>query len=271
MAYKSKEKFLERDGKTMSYCHVDPKAGKPCSVHIHPADLEINKLDAKRLRELGEELIAIADTAEQSNFVTPEEMIKRLGLGKAKPKSPAEANAWVEANSTPASILPQQDGEGNWLEANPSFGPPKCAHCGKFLEQRYLNTGQKIWHHTGHAELDSYYDVVKQPYNREGLVSNQFDELDENDIDIIAANLSIGNDYLDYNEYSYGPITAGREWGTPYSETAHGTYPAQCCRQCGSQDLKPYQEASGFLGRKKSDTIYVECNYCGNTKDVKQR
>lgn len=33
MAYKSSEKFLEKNGKTWSYCHVDPKLGKPCIAH----------------------------------------------------------------------------------------------------------------------------------------------------------------------------------------------------------------------------------------------
>lgn len=274
MAYKSKQKFLERDGKTMSYCHVDPKLGKPCQAHIHIADLDIAKVDAKLLRQLGEELIAIADTAEnQTSFVTPEQMIKKLGLGKAKPKTPAEANAWLEANSTPASIIPNKDSKGRWLEPNPSFGPPKCSGCGKFLEQRYLNTGQKIWHHTGHTELDSYYNIVTQPYNHQALVSNHFDELEQDDIDIITANVNIGNDYLDYNEYSYAPITAGREWGTPEAETAHGTYPAQCCSKCGSQDLGPYKPTIGehILGYKKTDLIYIKCNYCGNKSDLKNR
>lgn len=263
MAYKSKEKFLERDGKTMSYCHVDPKLGKKCQAHIHPADLEISRLDAKRLRQLGEELISIAETAETSSFVTPEEMLKKLGLNKAKAKTPAEANAWLEQNSIPTEIIPLKTKEGKWLQPNPELGPPKCEECGKPLEQRILNTGQKVWHHTGHAELDNYYDINESPYAKNALVPNQFDELTQNDIDLITANVNIGNTYLDYNEDYYGPITVGRQWGTPQSETSHATYPAQACRECGGQDVKPYyKKTSGLFVKKNEGFPYVECNSC---------
>ena len=33
--YKSKEKFLEKNGKRWSFCHVDPAGGVPCRVHNH--------------------------------------------------------------------------------------------------------------------------------------------------------------------------------------------------------------------------------------------
>lgn len=33
MAYKSKDKYLEKNGKKWSYCHVDPASGKPCTAH----------------------------------------------------------------------------------------------------------------------------------------------------------------------------------------------------------------------------------------------
>lgn len=261
MAYKSKEKFLERDGKTLSYCHIDPKLGQACSAHIHPADLDLAKLDAKRLRSLGEELISMADAAEEtSDFVTPDEMFKKLGLGKPKSKTPAEANAWIESNSEPTTILPMKTSDGVWLQPNPSFGPPKCQDCGGFLEQRILNTGQKVWHHTGHAELDGYYDIDKNPYNSLGLVSNMFDDLDKSDIDIITANAAIGNTYLDQTETTYGPITVGREWGTPVNETAHASYPANCCPDCGSQSLKKVQRKNGFRKPNLEVTVCENCN-----------
>lgn len=44
MAYKSKEKFLEKNGKTWSYCHVDPKIGKPCTAHAsHVSAKDVTK------------------------------------------------------------------------------------------------------------------------------------------------------------------------------------------------------------------------------------
>lgn len=269
MAYKSKEKFLERDGKTLSYCHVDPKLGKQCTAHIHPADF--SQADAKRLRELGEELISIAESASNvdtkpEGFVTPEELLERLGLGEAKPKTPAEANKWIEENSTPVETKKQQLENGIWWEPNPEFGNPSCAGCGNKLEQRMLNTGQRVWHHIDHAELDSYFDLDNDDMNYMAMISNTFDELSESDVDIIKANVNIGNTYQDQTEYAYAPSTVGRAWGTPMAESSHGTYPAQCCSKCGSQDLKKVYPRTGFLKLQKSFEAVPKCGNCGNVE-----
>ena len=35
MGYVSKEKFLEKNGKRWSFCHVDPASGVPCKLHVN--------------------------------------------------------------------------------------------------------------------------------------------------------------------------------------------------------------------------------------------
>lgn len=273
MAYKSKKQYLERDGKTLSYCHVDPKLGKACSVHIHPSDLDLAKLDAQRLRQLGEELITMSEAADEAknSYMRPEKMFKTLGIKKPAPTSPEEANSWIEANSTPVATSEEKtiltDGTERWSQPNPKFGPPKCNECGNLLEQRILNTGQRVWHHIGHAELDNYFDIDSDVYNYGAQVSNNVDDLDANDIEIIKANVAIGNTYLDSSEWGYGPITLNRQWNTPTYETSHDTYPAQCCTKCGSQDLAPKYRKTGFFKIVKEAKPVPTCGNCGNEDD----
>ena len=282
MAYKSKEKFLERDGKTFSYCHIDPKLGKACTAHIHPADLA--KLDANRLRELGEELISIADSAsskeENLTDIRPGDIYTVLGMDQVKPKTQEEANKFLDAQTELIETgVVDKTSFGKWLSPNPEFGNPEC-NCGLPLEIRALKDGRRVWHHVDHAELDSYtgfYDD-EDKYNHYESLSYNPNHWSEEDVAMIELNAGVGTRYWDQTEYAFAPIAAeeyydgkdeGPSWNWEPNTTErrygvnHPTTPAENCLHCGSQNLEFKTLRSGFLNLAKDSEKTLMCNNCG--------
>ena len=283
MAYKSKEKFLERDGKTLSYCHIDPKSGRACTAHIHPADLDLTKADAKRLRELGEELINIADKSaktETSRDISHEDIYTVLGMSQVKAKTQVEANEFLDSQTVmvEAGITDKTD-FGKWLSPNPELGAPEC-DCGRPLEIRELKDGKRVWHHTDHAELDSYtgfYDE-NDMYNHYEDLSYTPDYWSETDVEMIELNAGVGTRYWYQSEYAFAPIAAeeyydgkdvGPSWNWEPNTTErrynvnHPTVPAQNCLHCGSQNLEYKTLRSGFLKLAKDSEQTLMCKNCG--------
>lgn len=283
MAYKSKEKFLERDGKTMSYCHVDPKLGKACSAHIHPADLDLSKADAKRLRELGEELISIADSAtveEKLTNIRPEDIYTVLGMPQVKQKTQEEANKFLDDQTELIETgIAVKNSSGKWMTPNPEFGNPEC-NCGLPLELRDLKDGRRVWHHVDHAELDSYTGFYDDDdvFNHYEDLSYSPNDWSEEDIAMVELNAGVGTRYWDQSEYAFAPISAeeyydgkdvGPSWNWEPSTTErrygvnHPTVPAQNCLHCGSQNLEFKTLRSGFLNMVKDSEQTLMCNNCG--------
>jgi hypothetical protein len=92
MAYKSKDKYLERDGKTFSYCHIDPQSGSVCTTHkFHESPAKLKKLMSNLNLSVDDvqELLSTVETVSADDYfnhnaeeedeesLTPEEQAER--------------------------------------------------------------------------------------------------------------------------------------------------------------------------------------------------
>ena len=283
MAYKSKEKLLELGTGKFSYCTVDPKKGTPCKKHFHAEQIALKGKEAERLRELGEELISIADSAtgqEELTSVGPEDIYTVLGMPQVYPVPQEEANKFLDDQTelVETGIVDKTD-FGKWLAPNPEFGNPKC-DCGRPLEIRALKDGRRVWHHVDHAELDSYtgfYDEEDR-HNFYNTLAYDPNYWSEEDIAMVELNAGVGSRYWDQTEFAFAPISdevyydgkeEGHSWKwVPDTEARryganHPTVPAKNCLHCGSQNLESKTLRSGFLNLAKDTTPTLVCNNCG--------
>lgn len=107
MAYKSKEKFLEKNGKIWSYCHVDPKLGKPCTAHAsHVSAKDFAKTLTAAAHGLEEaetenDIMDIFDTDEDFEMTEEEILaVSDLVLGKVDREHPTPASFLIKPTLT---------------------------------------------------------------------------------------------------------------------------------------------------------------------------
>lgn len=110
MPYKSKDKFLEKNGKTWSYCHVDPALGKACAVHAsHVSAKDFAKTLTAAAHgfednETENDIMDIFDTEEDLDLseLTREELnaVSDLLFGHVDRKTPISASSLIRPAPT---------------------------------------------------------------------------------------------------------------------------------------------------------------------------